>query len=154
MRKAFYVFSIVAAAALATPALAQPYGYDPQYNPDAPAAAATGAVVGTAAGVAIYNGALGSGAFAAALPTTAAGAAAVGGVAGVGTDCALVDAVVQPCRWLSGAVPDAPGGMREGRMGRQRTTAQNRSALVSSVRWKSASAARCGGPFLGALAGL
>lgn len=97
MRKAFYVFPIVAAAALATPALAQPYGYDPQYNPDAPAAAVTGAAVGTGVGVAIYNGAFGSGAFAAALPTTAAGAAAVGGVAGVGT-VALVDAVVQPCR--------------------------------------------------------
>jgi hypothetical protein len=97
MRKALYVFPIVAAAVLATPALAQPYGYDPQYNPDAPAATVTGTAVGTAAGVAIYNGALGSGAFAAALPTTAAGAAAVGGVAGVGT-IALVDAVVQPCR--------------------------------------------------------
>ncbi len=68
MRKALYVFPIVAAAVLATPALAQPYGYDPQYNPDAPAATVTGAAVGTAAGVAIYNGALGSGAD---LPTAA-----------------------------------------------------------------------------------
>jgi hypothetical protein len=93
MRKALYALPIAATAALATPALAAPY--DNSYYPAGPAIA--GATVGTVAGVGLYNGWFGSGAFVSTLPTTAAGAATMGGVAGVGT-VALIDAAVQPCR--------------------------------------------------------
>jgi hypothetical protein len=57
----------------------------------------TGAVVGTVAGVGLYNGWWGATAGGVVLPTSVAGAVAVGGVAGVGT-VALIDSVVQPCR--------------------------------------------------------
>ena len=84
----------VAAAVLATPALAQDV-YSSGNYPAGPALA--GAAVGTAVGVGLYEGWFGSGVIASSFPATAAGAAAVGGVAGVGT-VALIDAAVQPCR--------------------------------------------------------
>jgi hypothetical protein len=91
MRKT--ALAIAAVAALTTPALA--------FAETSPRVAAaevgTGAVVGTVAGVGLYNGWWGATAGGVLLPTTAAGAAAVGGVAGVGT-VALIDSVVQPCR--------------------------------------------------------
>ncbi len=93
MRKILCVLSLAATAALATPALAQPVDY---YTPDT-AALATGAAVGTVAGVGLYNGWWGNSTFVASLPTTAAGAAVAGGVAGVGT-VVLIDAIFQPCR--------------------------------------------------------
>lgn len=97
MRKYITALSIaaVAAAALATPALARP---DDRY-PVAPKTAevGAGAVVGTVAGVGLYNGWWGSSTTATALGATAGTAAVVGGVAGIGT-VALIDAATQPCR--------------------------------------------------------
>ena len=93
MRKALYALPIAAAAAFATPALAQPYSNS--YYPAGPVVA--GAAVGTVVGVGLYNGWFGSGTIISTFPTTAAGAAVVGGVAGIGT-VALIDAAVQPCR--------------------------------------------------------
>lgn len=93
MRKIFPILTLAAAAAMATPAFAEIVEVNPNYA--APEVAA-GAVTGTAVGVGLYEGWLGSSATVAALPATAAGAAAVGGVAGVGT-VALLDAAVQPC---------------------------------------------------------
>ncbi|MGE0563773.1 MAG: hypothetical protein AB7O50_04595 [Pseudolabrys sp.] len=89
MRKT--VLAIAAVAAFATPAFAE------MDRTTAAAEVGTGAVVGTLAGVGIYNGWFGSTVAGAALPTTVAGSAAVGGVAGVGT-VALIDSVIQPCR--------------------------------------------------------
>ena len=80
MRKLLFALP-VAAAVVATPALAQPY--DSSYYPAGPMVA--GAVVGTAVGVGLYNGWYGSGTTISAFPATAAGAAVAGGVAGVGT---------------------------------------------------------------------
>lgn len=95
MHKALYALPIAAAAAFATPALAQPYDYD-TYSAGAPVVA--GAAVGTAVALGAYHGwYTGWGAAGAMLPTSAVGAAAVGGVAAMGT-VALVDAVMQPCR--------------------------------------------------------
>lgn len=92
MRKAIFALPI-AVAALATPALAQPY-YDGTARQAAPWVA--GAAAGTVVALGAYNGWFG-GALGAALPTTAVGAAAVGGTAAIGT-VALVDSVLQPCR--------------------------------------------------------
>lgn len=94
MRKALFALPIAAAAAFATPAMAQSYGYDNGYAPAVPVVA--GAAVGTAAALGAYNGWWG-GAAGAAIPSTAAGAAAFGGVAAIGT-VALVDGILQPCR--------------------------------------------------------
>ena len=99
MRKHFKALSIaaIAAAALATPALAQ---QDDRYPVavNAPAVElGTGAVVGTVAGVGLYEGWFGATAAGTVLPATAAASAAVGGVAGVGT-VALIDGAIQPCR--------------------------------------------------------
>jgi hypothetical protein len=60
-------------------------------------APATGVVVGTLAGVGLYNGWYGSSAAATSLGATAATSAVAGGVIGVGA-AALVDAAIQPCR--------------------------------------------------------
>jgi hypothetical protein len=97
MRKFITALSIAAvtAAALATPAIARP---DRPYYPNvAEAEVATGAAVGTVAGVGLYNGWWGSGAAATSLGATAGAAAVAGGVAGIGS-IALIDALVQPCR--------------------------------------------------------
>jgi hypothetical protein len=93
MRKTLQILSVAAAAAFATPALAQPYS---GYGYAAPVLGA-GAVVGTVVGVGTYNGWWGSTVADTALPTTAAGSAAVGLVAGIGT-ITMIDAFVQPCR--------------------------------------------------------
>jgi hypothetical protein len=89
MRKT--ALAIAALAVLSTPALAE------TNRTVAAAEVGTGAVVGTVAGVGLYNGWWGATAGGVLLPTSAAGAVAVGGVAGVGT-VALIDSVVQPCR--------------------------------------------------------
>jgi hypothetical protein len=100
MRRALFALPVVAAAAFATPALAQPYEYhDYAYN-DARAAApwVGGAAAGTAVALGAYNGwYAGWGAAGAALPTSAVGAAAVGGVAAIGT-VAFIDGWMHPCR--------------------------------------------------------
>ncbi len=105
MRKLLYAgISLAAAAAFATPALAQPSGYraydyaPPAAYHDSRAATAVGAGVvgGTVAGLGVSEGWWGAAATAA-LPTTVAGAAAIGGVAGVGT-VAAVDFMLEPCR--------------------------------------------------------
>lgn len=101
MRKHFKALSIAAitAAALATPALAQ---QDDRYPVEPNAAAVelgTGAVVGTVAGVGLYEGWFGATAAGTVLPATAAASAAAGGVVGVGA-VAAVDGVIQPCRGL------------------------------------------------------
>jgi hypothetical protein len=91
MRKALYAVSIAAlAAALATPALANP---PRQRDKVAPAVGVAG---GTALGIGLTEGWIGPTVATAALPTAAVGAAAVGGVAGIG-GVALVDAAIQPC---------------------------------------------------------
>lgn len=96
MRKFITGLSVatVAAAALATPAMAR---MDDRYPTAHYAAPVAGAAVGTAVGVGLYNGWYGTSAAVTALPATAAGAAVTGGVAGIGT-IALIDAVTQPCR--------------------------------------------------------
>ncbi|AXK82365.1 hypothetical protein DW352_18700 [Pseudolabrys taiwanensis] len=99
MRKALFALPLAAAAAFATPALAQPYGHNDYASADARAAAPW--VLGTAAGTAValgaYNGwYTGWGAAGAALPTSAVGAAAVGGVAAMGT-VAFIGGWMQPC---------------------------------------------------------
>ena len=88
-------FAAVAAAALATPALAEMDSVNPNYaNSYAPIAG--GALVGTAVGVGLYNGWYGSSAFATSAGLTAGTAVAVGGVAGVGT-VALLEGVTAKC---------------------------------------------------------
>ncbi|HVZ52769.1 MAG TPA: hypothetical protein VG986_12435 [Pseudolabrys sp.] len=100
MRKALFAFPIVAAAAFATPAIAQPsYGpYGPYaYSPYAAAAPwVVGAGVGTGAAIAAYNGSFGAAAAGTGAAATV-GAAAIGGTAAIGA-VALTDAVLQPCR--------------------------------------------------------
>jgi hypothetical protein len=93
MRKIIPALTFAAAAAMATPALAQVDGVNPNY---APAAVATGAVVGTAVGVGLYQGWYGSSAFVTSAGATAGTAAAVGGVAGVGT-VALLEGLTAKC---------------------------------------------------------
>jgi hypothetical protein len=97
MRMILSVLAVATAAALATPAFADPAESNPNYGGETGVAPAVGgALAGTAVGVGLYNGWY-SGAAAAALPATAAGAAVTGGVAGVGT-FALLDSVIEPCR--------------------------------------------------------
>jgi hypothetical protein len=92
MRKtAMAIAAVAGIAALSTPAFAEPN------RTVAAAEVGTGAVVGTVAGVGLYNGWWGATAGGVLLPTTAAGAVATGGVAGVGA-VALIDSVIQPCR--------------------------------------------------------
>src|SRR5690242_7907984 len=99
MRKILPALALAAAAAVATPALAEPEGVNPNYGGASYyVAPVAGVAVGTVVGVGLYEGWFGtSSAFVAAAPTTAVGAAAVGGVAGIGT-IALIDAVTQHCR--------------------------------------------------------
>jgi len=98
MRKILPILSIVAVAALATPALAEPETVNPNYGSAyAVAPAAGGVAVGTVVGVGLYEGWFGNSAAVAVIPATVAGAATVGGVAGVGT-VVLLDAAIQPCR--------------------------------------------------------
>jgi hypothetical protein len=98
MRKILPILSIVAVAALATPALAEPETVNPNYGSAyAVAPAAGGVAVGTVVGVGLYEGWFGTSAAVAVIPAALAGAATVGGVAGVGT-VVLIDAAVQPCR--------------------------------------------------------
>ena len=100
MRKLLYsAISLAAAAAFATPALAQPpgyraYDYAPAYHSRAAADFGAGVVGGTVAGLGVSEGWWGAAATAA-LPTTAAGAAAIGGVAGIG---AVVASMRRPSR--------------------------------------------------------
>ena len=95
MRKIMIALSAatIAAAALATPAMARMDNYR-----DSPATgeALTGAAVGTAVGVGLYEGWYGSSVLATSAGATAGSAAVVGGVAGVGA-VALLDAAIQPC---------------------------------------------------------
>jgi hypothetical protein len=95
MRRIIPVLSIaaVAAAALITPASAEIDGVNPNY---APAAVATGVVVGTLAGVGLYHGWYGHSAFVTSAGATAGTAAAVGGVAGVGT-VVLLEGLTAKC---------------------------------------------------------
>ena len=100
MRKYFKALSIaaIAAAALATPALAQ---QDDRYPVATTTAVAlgTGAVAGTVVGVGLYEGWFGTTAAGTVLPASAAASAAVGGVVGVGA-VAVIDGWVQPCRGM------------------------------------------------------
>jgi hypothetical protein len=91
MRKVLFALPIIAAAGLATPAMAYSdwngsNGYPP----------AAGVVAGAAAGTTVALGAYNGWWAGAALPATAVGSAVVGGVAGVGA-LAGVDAVFNPC---------------------------------------------------------
>lgn len=91
MRKTLYAASAAAlAAALITPALADPQR---QQNYVAPAVGVAG---GTVMGLGLTEGWWGPTIAGTTFPTTAAGAAAIGGVAGIG-GIALVDAAIQPC---------------------------------------------------------
>jgi hypothetical protein len=94
MRKTLFALSLLAAAGVALPAMAEPYwgGYDgPNGYPPA-AGVVAGAAVGTTVALGAYNGWWPE----AALPATAAGAAVTGGVAAVGA-LAMTDAVFNPC---------------------------------------------------------
>lgn len=93
MRKIIPALAFAAAAAVATPALAEVDGVNPNY---APVAVATGAVVGTAVGVGLYNGWYGSGAMATSLGASTGAAVAAGGVAGVGT-VVLLEGLTAKC---------------------------------------------------------
>ncbi|HVV62038.1 MAG TPA: hypothetical protein VHD14_09825 [Pseudolabrys sp.] len=84
----------VAAAVVATPALAATYDNGPR--PGQAAEVGAGVVGGTVFGLGVSEGWYGAAATAA-LPASAAGAAAFGGVAGIGGIAAL-DSVFQPCR--------------------------------------------------------
>lgn len=86
---------VALAAALSTPALAQ--SVRETYEPGNYVAPATGAVVGTVAGIGLYNSWWGSSAAATSLGATATTSAVAGGVIGIGA-AALVDAALQPCR--------------------------------------------------------
>jgi hypothetical protein len=93
MRKIVPALAFAAAAAIATPALAEYDGVNPNY---APAAVATGAVVGTAVGVGLYHGWYGGSAFATSAGATAGSAAVFGGVAGIGT-VVLLEGLTAKC---------------------------------------------------------
>ncbi len=100
MRKALYALPIAAAAAFATPAMAQPaYGPDGAYAYEPYVAAApwvAGAAVGTTMALGAYNGWF-AGQFAGTSAAATAGAAAIGGTAAIGA-VAFTDALLQPCR--------------------------------------------------------
>jgi len=91
MRKVVMILSAVAALAVATPASAKT---KPAY-PAWPWVA--GAAVGTAAGVALYNGWWTGSTVGKAIGASAVGSATAGFVIGVGT-IALIDAATQPCK--------------------------------------------------------
>jgi hypothetical protein len=90
MRKVVMILSAVAALAVATPASAKTIKA-PAYPWIA------GAAVGTAAGVALYNGWWTGSTVGKAIGASAVGSAAAGFVIGVGT-IALIDAATQPCK--------------------------------------------------------
>ena len=113
--------ALAAAAAFATPALAQPPGYraydyapPTAYHHDGRTAVAVGAGVvgGTVAGLGVSEGWWGAAATAA-LPTTVAGAAAIGGVAGMGT-VAAVDFMLEPCRGFAAVFDLSHGECQDG----------------------------------------
>ncbi len=95
MSAAAIVTAALMAGTLATPASAQSVRETYEVQPYV--APGTGVVVGTLAGVGLYNGWYGSSAAATSLGATAATSAVAGGVIGVGA-AALVDAAIQPCR--------------------------------------------------------
>ena len=94
MRKIISLLVLAAAAAAATPALAEIDSVNPNYAPVAPVVA--GAAVGTAVGVGLYQGWYGSSGFASAAGATAGTAAVAGGVAGVGT-VVLLEGLTAKC---------------------------------------------------------
>ncbi len=101
MRNRVFALSLAAAAAFATPSLAQERAaIAPDY-----VAPAAGVVGGTVVGLGLTEGWWGAAPAVAgtAIPTSVAGAAAVGGVAGIG-GIALLDAVIQPCRGFHAAL--------------------------------------------------
>ncbi len=105
MRKIIPMLAVcAAAAAVATPAFAQPPRYYNDYAAQPvdgyaaqPVEVGAGAVTGTVVGLGFSEGWWGPTVAGTVFPTTAAGAATVGGVAGVGT-VALLDAAIEPCR--------------------------------------------------------
>ncbi|HET7847972.1 MAG TPA: hypothetical protein VFL51_02820 [Pseudolabrys sp.] len=97
MRKIIPMLAVAAAAAVATPALAQPDHYRDYGYAARPAVVGAGVVTGTVVGLGFSEGWWGPTVAGTVFPTTAAGAAVVGGVAGVGT-VALLDAAIEPCR--------------------------------------------------------
>lgn len=112
MRKTLFALSAAIAVAMCAPASAQPVRYgEAAYSPAVPLVG--GAAVGTAVGVGLYEGWLGTSAAAATLPTTAAGSAVIGGVAGVGT-VALIDAAIQPCSGFHALVRANPEACANG----------------------------------------
>ncbi len=97
MRKILPLLALAAAAAVATPALAEPDSVNPNYGGYTYAApVVAGAAVGTLAGIGAYQGWYGSSAFATAAGVSAGTAAVVGGVAGVGA-VALLEGVTAHC---------------------------------------------------------
>lgn len=91
MRRTLIAVSLLAAAGLAAPAMAQPWGGGPNGYPPA-----AGVVAGAAAGTTIALGAYNGWWPEAGLPATTAGSIAVGGVAAIGA-LAMTDAVFNPC---------------------------------------------------------
>ena len=89
-------FAAAATAALATPAMAEVDGVNPNYDYGVAAPVVAGAAIGTLAGVGLYNGWYGSGAFATSAGATVGTAVAVGGVAGVGA-VALLEGITAKC---------------------------------------------------------
>ena len=111
MRRAFIALSAAAALSLSVSAASAQAGYYDYYGygwqPNAAPVAATGAVVGTLAGVGLANGWWGNSAFATSLGATTAGSAVAGGVIGIGaaglihvatTPCVGFDALLSPFR--------------------------------------------------------
>jgi hypothetical protein len=92
MRKTIFAVSLLVAAGMAAPAMAQPYwgGGSNGYPP------AAGVVAGAAAGTTVALGAYNGWWPEAGLPATTAGSIAVGGVAAIGA-LAMTDAVFNPC---------------------------------------------------------
>ena len=92
MRKTIFAVSLLVAAGMAAPAMAQPYwGGGPNGYPPA-----AGVVAGAAAGTPVALGAYTGWGPVAGLPATTAGSIAVGGVAAIGA-LAMTDAVFNPC---------------------------------------------------------
>ena len=97
MRRTLFAVSLLAAAGIAVPAMAQPYGGEPYEAGGSHYPVALGVAAGAAAGTTVALGAYNGWWPAAGLPATAAGSVALGGVAAIGA-LALTDAVLQPCR--------------------------------------------------------
>jgi len=114
MRRTLFAVSLLAAAGVAVPAMAQPYWRGPYEGGSYHYPAAAGVVAGAAAGTTVALGAYNGWWPEAALPATTAGSIAVGGVAAVGA-LAMVDAVFNPCQGFHAIFDESHGECVDGK---------------------------------------